>query len=291
MRTFTITVTPVNDAPSFVAGGDVTVGEDAGAETVAGWATAISAGPADESGQTLSFQVSNDDNGLFAVQPALSAAGAPSFTVAADANGQALVSVFLRDDGGVADGGDDTSLIRTFTITVTPVNDQPGAVAGSDTVTEDAASLAVDLRVLVADVETADANLSYAIVSGPTVAAGVLTATGTNGVFSFAPAPDFNGSASFTYQVSDRGDPDGCAPGPGCAAALTSAVRTFAITVAAANDAPTVAAVPAGVSVLEDGSAASVQIDGVDVETAAADLLVTVTQVPAKGTLRRVGSC
>ncbi len=41
-----------------------------------------------------------------------------SFTPAADANGQALVSVFLRDDGGTANGGDDTSPTRTFTITV-----------------------------------------------------------------------------------------------------------------------------------------------------------------------------
>ena len=215
------------------------------------------------------------------MQPALSAAGVLSFTVAADANGQALVSVFLRDDGGVADGGDDTSLIRTFTITVTPVNDQPGAVAGSDTVTEDAASLAVDLRVLVADVETADANLSYAIVSGPTVAAGVLTATGTNGVFSFAPAPDFNGSASFTYQVSDRGDPDGCAPGPGCAAALTSAVRTFAITVAAANDAPT--ATDGADTVTEDAASLAVDLRVLvaDVETADANLSYAIVSGPA----------
>ncbi len=127
-------ITAVNDVPSFVAGGDVVVGEDAGAQTVAGWATAISAGPADESGQALTFQVSNDNNGLFSVQPVLSAAGVLSFTPAADANGQALVSVFLRDDGGTADGGDDTSLTRTFTITVTPVNDAPVAAAGSGSI-------------------------------------------------------------------------------------------------------------------------------------------------------------
>ena len=44
--------------------------EDAGAQTVTGWATAISAGPADEVGQTLTFNVtSNNNTALFAAQP------------------------------------------------------------------------------------------------------------------------------------------------------------------------------------------------------------------------------
>ena len=47
-QTFTITVTAVNDVPSFTKGADQTVNEDAGAQSVTGWATAISAGPSDE---------------------------------------------------------------------------------------------------------------------------------------------------------------------------------------------------------------------------------------------------
>ena len=50
-QTFPITVTGVNDAPSFTKGADQTVLEDAGAQTVPGWATAIDAGPADEAGR------------------------------------------------------------------------------------------------------------------------------------------------------------------------------------------------------------------------------------------------
>ena len=46
---------PVNAAPSFTKGAEQTVLEDAGSVTVAGWATAISAGPADESGQVLTL--------------------------------------------------------------------------------------------------------------------------------------------------------------------------------------------------------------------------------------------
>ena len=56
-QTFTIGVTPVNDAPSFTAGADQTVLEDAGLQTIPGWASGISRGPADESGQSLTFAV------------------------------------------------------------------------------------------------------------------------------------------------------------------------------------------------------------------------------------------
>ena len=44
---FTISVTAVNDVPSFAARADLAVDEDSGAQTVAGGATAISAGPVD----------------------------------------------------------------------------------------------------------------------------------------------------------------------------------------------------------------------------------------------------
>ena len=47
---FKITVNAINDAPSFVIGPDQTVDEDAAAQSVSPWATAISPGPADESG-------------------------------------------------------------------------------------------------------------------------------------------------------------------------------------------------------------------------------------------------
>jgi hypothetical protein len=52
-QTFNITVNSVNDVPSFTKGGNQTVNEDPGAQTVPNWATAISAGAANESGQVL----------------------------------------------------------------------------------------------------------------------------------------------------------------------------------------------------------------------------------------------
>ena len=119
-------VTPVNDAPSFAKGGDVVVAEDSGAYGPTAWATALSAGPANESTQTLEFTTAAINTDLFSTQPAVNAAGELSFTPAADANGSTLVTVFATDNGGTP--GDPTSTSRTFTITITPVNDQPVVV-------------------------------------------------------------------------------------------------------------------------------------------------------------------
>jgi CSLREA domain-containing protein len=132
-QTFVITVTPVNDAPSFTKGANQTVLEDAGAQTVTGWATNILAGPADESTQTLSFQVTNNTRAsLFSVAPAISATGTLTFTPAADANGSATITINLKDNGGTANGGTDTSVSQTFTISVTAVNDAPTFTKGAD---------------------------------------------------------------------------------------------------------------------------------------------------------------
>jgi hypothetical protein len=130
-QTFTITVTAVNDAPGFTKGDDRTVLEDSGAQSIAGWATAISKGPADENGQTLTFDVTNNNNSLFSEQPAIDAAGKLTYTPAPDKNGSATVTVTLHDDGGTANGGSDTSASQTFTITVTAVNDAPTISSGT----------------------------------------------------------------------------------------------------------------------------------------------------------------
>ncbi len=124
-QTFTITVTAVNDVPSFTKGADQTVLEDCGAQTVNPWATAISAGPSDEAGQALDFIVANNNNALFSAQPAVSPTGILTWTPAANMNGSATVTIQIHDDGGTANSGVDTSAAQTFTITVTPVNDAP----------------------------------------------------------------------------------------------------------------------------------------------------------------------
>ena len=117
--TFTVTVDPVNDAPSFAKGADRTVAFESGAHSFVGWATAISPGPTDESGQSVTFNtVGNTNPGLFSVQPLVSSTGTLVFTVAPGELGTATITIELEDDGGTANGGDDTSPTQAFEITV-----------------------------------------------------------------------------------------------------------------------------------------------------------------------------
>ena len=143
--TMAIDVTPVNDAPSFTKGANQSILEDAGPQTVAAWATGISAGPSDEATQTLTFTVTNNNNALFAAQPDIDpATGDLTFTPADNANGSATVTVVLSDSGGTLNSGVDATAPQTFTITVTPVNDAPSFTMGPDQETsEDAGAQTV----------------------------------------------------------------------------------------------------------------------------------------------------
>lgn len=125
IETFTINITGVNDEPSFTKGANQIKDEDAGAQSITGWATNINPGASNESGQTLTFSVLNDNNNLFSTSPEINASGNLTFTTAADSNGSATVTVTLSDNGGTANGGDDTSPEQTFTITVNAVPDAP----------------------------------------------------------------------------------------------------------------------------------------------------------------------
>jgi len=130
-----ITVNPVNDAPSFTKGANVGVNEDSPTETIPNWATAISRGPG-EAGQTLTFQVTTNNDALFQTLPTISPTGTLSFTPAPNRFGQATVTVILRDNGGTANGGDNASAPQTFIITVRAVNDAPvNTVPGPRTTT------------------------------------------------------------------------------------------------------------------------------------------------------------
>jgi hypothetical protein len=120
--TVTITVNPVNDAPSFIKGGDQSVGTLDGPQTVSGWATGLSRGPANESGQTLTFEISNNKDGAFLFPPAIGADGTLTYTpsLLQLTPTTATVQVRVHDNGGTQNGGVDTSAVQTFSIDVTP---------------------------------------------------------------------------------------------------------------------------------------------------------------------------
>src|SRR5581483_10761822 len=80
-QSFALNVLPVNDPPSFTAGANVTVVEDAGPQSLQ-CASGIAAGPPNEAGQHVSFDVATDQPGLFAPggEPLISPSGVLTFT-------------------------------------------------------------------------------------------------------------------------------------------------------------------------------------------------------------------
>jgi len=234
-QTFTITITSVNDPPGFTAGADRTVLQDSGASTTASWASAISPGPADEAGQAVTFTTTNDDPSLFSAQPAISPSGTLTFTPAAGASGTATVTARAVDDGGTADGGDDTSAPRSFTITVVPPNAPPSFTAGAGpSVFEDGGPQAIPgWASAISPGRASESGQAVSFTTNNSIASlfSAAPAVSPSGTLSFTPAPDANGSSTITVRAVDDG---GTANGGDD----TSAPRSATITVAPVNDAP-----------------------------------------------------
>ena len=123
---FSVTVSWVNQVPSFnLAGGvasGITVDKFDAPVTVSNAVINVSPGAGNnalESGQAVDFIVTNDSPSLFASggEPVIDGSGTLTFTPGKLA-GTVVVSVQAHDNGGVANGGVDTSASQTFTIHV-----------------------------------------------------------------------------------------------------------------------------------------------------------------------------
>ncbi|MEE8129655.1 MAG: tandem-95 repeat protein, partial [Vicinamibacterales bacterium] len=262
--TATVTVSAVNDQPGFVASDPPAVNEDSGDQTVNGWVTSVDPGAADEAGQSvLSYTVSNVANlGLFSAGPSVDPSGELTYTPAANAAGASTFQVRVQDDGGVADGGVDTSAPHTFTITVDPVNDPPttdNVVANGQ---RNAVSIAVTLSGADIDgtvasfvVATLPANGTLYEESGLTNEAavdGVYAASGGTRSLYFVPNTGWNGLTGFDFVArDDAGEND-----------PTSASATINVT--EINDPPTTNDVSA--DGLEDATAIPIALAGGDTD-------------------------
>ncbi len=237
--TANVTVNPVNDIPTFNLGAAPTVLEDAGAQTIAGFLSGASKGPANETSQTLSVTVTNNDNSLFLVQPSIDInTGNLTFTPAANAFGSATVSVIVSDDGGTVNGGVDTSIAQQFVITVTPVNDAPTFTLGAaPTVLEDAGAQSVSGFLTVTSKGALNEAAQAVSVAVSNSNNGLFSAQPSidvnTGVLTFTPAANANGTATVTVTLTDDG---GTANG-----GVNFSTQQFVITVTAVNDAPVAA--------------------------------------------------
>jgi VCBS repeat-containing protein len=258
--TVTITVTAVNDPPTGVADEYVTA-ED-GTINKRQRNQGVLANDTDVESATLgaavvslpshgTLGVFDTDDGGFRYTPAANYVGTDSFT-------------YQATEGGLL------SAETTVTITITPVNDLPVAVADSVSTAEDTqlVTAAMALTTNDSDLETADADLVASLVTGAAHGTVVVAADGS---FTYMPAPDYAGGDSFTYRVTDA---DGGQSDP----------ATVSLTVTPVNDAPV--AVADVRSTNEDVVLSGASVLGNDVDVDAGTTLQAVLDTPpARGTL------
>ena len=315
---FTMTVNAVNDAPQFSIGGNPAASaEDAGLQTVAGFATGMAVGPAtavafDEGGQTLTFtaNITGTIGGLtFSSAPAVNAGtGNLTYQAAANSSGTATINLSLADNGGTANGGVNTSGVQTFTITVNAVNDPPvNAVPGAQTTNESTAkvfSAANSNAISVTDAGSADLVTTVTVTSG-TLTAGAagtappLTSITGNGTatlvltgtaaeitaaldgLTFTPVTGSSTPVTLTVTTNDQGNTGGPAE---------QDQGTVAITITAVND-PPVNTVPGAQTtpgntplVFSTGNSNAISFADVDAG-AATNITVTVSVTAGTGLL------
>jgi PKD repeat protein len=153
-------------------------------QTVLGVIANASVGPANESSQSfLPISVTNDNNALFSVQPAIDlGTGTLTYTAGPNKNGSATVTVTVKDNGGTANGGVDATT-KTFTITVNKVNDVPVINSFTSSVVPNAVNTTVAASGSFTDVDLGDsppdvltANINWGDASS---SAATITGTGT----------------------------------------------------------------------------------------------------------------
>jgi VCBS repeat-containing protein len=274
VSTVTIAVNAVNDAPSFTKGADQALNEDPGPRSIA-WATNVSAGPADEAGQILNFVVSNNNTGLFAVQPTITPDGTLTFTPSANASGSATVTVRLSDNGGNANGGVDTSAPQTFAINVAAVNDAPSFTKGADqTVPQDSGAKSIAAwatNISAGPPDESGQTLNFIVSDDNATLFSVRPAVASNGTLTFTPAAGATGVAHVTVQLRDNG---GTANG----GVDTSAAQTFTVAIQ-----PKPSLSIADASVVEGNSGTRPMVFTVTL-SAASSVAVTVNYTTLNGT-------
>jgi len=244
--TVTIDVTPINDAPvatddSYSTDEDTTLSVDA---------PGVLDNDSDVDGDSLTVTttpVSGPTDGALT----LNADGSFDYDPDADFNGSDSFTYEVVD----GNGGSDTA---TVSITVNAVNDAPTAGDVSLTTDEDTSA---SWTPVVGDVD--GDSLSCSIDTQPANGAATVASDCSGGTYD--PDPDFNGSDSFAYAVSDGS---------------TSDTGTVSVTVNSVNDAPvasddsasTDVATPVTVNVLSndaDADGDSLSIDRHDLSSAA----------------------
>lgn len=153
-KPFTITVVPVNDAPTLDAIADFEMDEDS-EEQIITLSGITPGGGAPEANQTLSSIVSTDNEDMFEIVPQVSeitgTTGKLKFKAKANAFGAATVTVRIQDNGASSPVPNVNFVEQVFTITVHPVNDPPVIASTPSDIAEPGQLYVYELVVTDAD--------------------------------------------------------------------------------------------------------------------------------------------
>jgi hypothetical protein len=203
-QSFTVTVNPVNQPPTLNPLANLTINNNAGAQTVN--LSGITSGAANEN-QTLTVTATSSSTALIPtpvvsyVSPASS--GSLSFTPVANASGTATITVTVND------GGTSNNIVsQSFTVTVNPVNQTPTLNPISNlTVNENDGLQTVTLSGISSGSANENQTLTVtassdntAVIPNPAVS---YVSPATTGSISFVPVPNASGSATLTVTVND----------------------------------------------------------------------------------------
>jgi gliding motility-associated-like protein len=247
--TLTVTVTPVNDAPVAIAD-TATVSEDSATTSID-----VIANDTDEEEDTLTLTLVNT-SGIGTVSINLDGFSV-DYTPSADFNGTEVITYTVSDGTDTATG--------TLTVTVTPVNDAPVAIADTATVSEDTATTSIEVIANDTDVDSGDI-LSLTSVS--TSGTGIVSINSDGFSVDYTPSANFNGTEVITYTVSDGTD---------------TATGTLTVTVTPVNDAPVAIADTATVS--EDSATTSIDVIANDTDEEEDTLTLTLVNTSGIGTV------
>ena len=264
-RTFTVTVTPVNDPPTLDAIANVTITEGAPRQTVN--MSGIGSGAADES-QRLTVAATSSNTALIpdptVAYTSPNTTGTLSFTPEANASGSVVITVTVND-GAAANN----TFSRTFSVSINAVNKAPtiGAIANVNLNEDDPTQTAALSGITSGSVSenqvltvSATSN-NPGLIANPTVVYNSPNATGT---LSFTPVANANGTAVITVAVDDAGPVNNIAS------------TSFTVTVAAVNDAPALGPI-SDVSLSEDAGALTVDLSAISSGAANESQTLTVT--------------
>ena len=241
---FTIEVTPVNDAPTAGAIADTSVPEDTVTVSVSIGGVFDDVDLANEGDSHTVTAVSDNPALVFSTNSLASLAGSLTFDVTPDASGTAGITVTATDFAGF-------SVQASFTVTVTPVDDPPTAGSIPDTtVPEDTGSVSVSINGVFDDADLpSDSHTVTAVSANPALMTSTNSLASLNGDLTFAVAPNGNGDAGITVTATDSTG--------------LSIQTSFTITVTPSNDPPIlVGNIPDQVHP-EDGGVLSVSFAGV----------------------------